>query len=44
MPLCEYGSCTLKACMNQVNELLGFLHVNSISLFEYNELYVTGAS
>ena len=39
---CKYEA--LEACMNQVNGLLSFLHVNGSSLFEYKELYVTEAS
>ena len=33
-----YESCSLEACKNQVNGLLGFLHVTTTSLFECQEL------
>ena len=30
---CVYESCSLQESINQVNSLLGFLHVNSSSFF-----------
>ena len=41
MSLCEHESCSLEACINQVNGLLNFLHINRNSLLENKELYVT---
>ena len=40
--LCEYGSCSLEACINHINSLSDFLHVNKSSRFEHKEIYVTG--
>ena len=44
MSLWENESCSLEACVDYVHDLLGLLHVNRSSLFEYEELYVTGAT
>ena len=42
MAQCECESCSLEACINQENSLLGFLNGNGSWIFEYEELYVTG--
>ena len=42
--LCEYESCSLKACMNQVIGFSSFLLANSSSFFNYKELYVAAES
>ena len=44
MSLCEHKSYSLAICINQVNNLLGFIHTNMSSLFKYRELYVTGGA